>query len=133
MPKPNTIKQIGFPESVNQGFEIVVGSRIEKYLAEHPEATEAEAYQAAKASLTSAATALKIDAVVAGEERHLNVITTLPTDAQIAMGEHALALEFLDVDDGHPIEFGDQAISAWVEDCSEELYDAVYAYFQSKM
>ena len=133
MPKPNAIKQIGFPESVNQGFEVVVGSRIEKYLAKHPRATEAEAYQAAKASLTSAATALKIEAVVEGKERHLDVIAALPTDAQMDMGNHALALEFLDVGDGHPVEFGDQAISAWVEACSEELYDAVYAYFQSKM
>ena len=133
MPRLNAIKQIGFPESVNQGFEVVVGSRIEKYLAEHPSATETEAYQAAKASLTSAATALRIDAVVAGEERHLNVIAALPTDAQMDIGNHALALEFLDVGDGHPIEFGDQAISAWVEACSEELYDAVYAYFESNM
>ena len=51
MSKLNAIKQIGFPESVNQGFEIVIGSRIDKYLAEHPRATEAEAYQSAKASL----------------------------------------------------------------------------------
>lgn len=133
MPEPNTIKQIGFPKSVNQGFEIVVGSRIEKYIAEHPEATETEAYQAAKASLTSAATALGIEAVVEGKERLFNMVAALPTDAQTAMGNHALALEFLDVDDGQPIEFSDSAISAWVEACSEELYDAVYAYFESNM
>ncbi|MGB3788844.1 MAG: hypothetical protein WA949_12605 [Phormidesmis sp.] len=133
MPRPNAIKQIGFPESVNQGLEIVVCSRIDKYLAEHPKATEAEAYQAAKASLTSAATALRIDAVVEGKERHLNVIAALPTDTQMAMGNHALALEFLDAGDGHPTEFGDRAIAAWVEACLEELYDAVYAYFQTKM
>ena len=133
MPKPNAIKQIGFPDSVNQGFEIVDGTRADKYLAEHPSATEVEAYQAAKASLTSAATALRRDAVVDGKERHLNVIAALPTDAQMANGNHALALEFVDVGDGHTIEFGDRAISAWVEGCSEELYDAVYAYFQAEM
>lgn len=133
MRKPNIINQIGFPDSVNQGFEIVVGTRADKYLLEHPSATEVEAYQAAKASLTSAATALRIDAVVDGKKRHLNVIAALPTDEQMANGNHALALEFVDVGDGHVIEFGDHEVSAWIEDCSEELYDAVYAYFKSEM
>ena len=133
MPKSNAIKQIGFPDSVTEGFEIVVGTRIERYLSAHPNATETEAYQQAKASLTSAATALRIDAIVDGKERHLNVIAALPTDAQLANGNQALGLEFVDADDGQPIEFGNRAISAWVEDCSEELYDAVYAYFQSQM
>ena len=61
------------------------------------------------------------------------MIAALPTDAQMAMGNHALALEFLGVGDGHPIKFGDPAISAWVEACLEELYDAVYAYFESNI
>ena len=72
------------------------------------------------ATLKSAAIPLRIDAVVAGAERGLNGIAILPTDEQMAIGNHTLALEFIDLGDGGPIGFGDPAISSWVESCSEE-------------
>lgn len=61
------------------------------------------------------------------------MIAALPTDKQMAMGNHALALEFMDLGDGQPIEFSHPDISSWVEDCSEELLEGVYAYFRAQM
>ena len=66
-----------------------------------------------------------------GAERSLNVIATLPTDEQMAAGNQALELEFITLDDEPPIEFGDPLLSQWVESCSEELFEAVYAYFRA--
>ena len=63
----------------------------------------------------------------------LNVIAALPTDAQMAAGNHDLSLEFVNLEDEPPIEFDDPKISRWVEDCSAELHDAVYTYFQAQM
>ena len=133
MMQQNAIKYIGFPDTVEQGFEIVVGTRIDKYLSVHLNATEADAYRTAKASLTSAATALQIDAIVDGKQCRLNAIAALPTDAQMAAGNHDLSLEFVNLEDEPPIEFDDPKISRWVEDCSAELHDAVYTYFQAQM
>ena len=133
MSRPNAIKQIAFPETPEAGFEVVLGSRIEDYLTAHPQATEEEAYAAGVASLLSAAVPLRIDAVVAGIERRLNVIATLPTNEQMDQGNHALELSFVETGDDEPIGFGDPAISAWVESCSEELFEAVYAYFQNQL
>ena len=39
-----------------------------------------------------------------------------------------LELEFME-----PVDFGDPLISKWVKDCSEELYDAVYAFGESQL
>ncbi|MEL7223411.1 MAG: hypothetical protein AAGL17_00800 [Cyanobacteria bacterium J06576_12] len=133
MMQQNAIKHIGFPDTAEQGFEIVVGTRIDKYLSAHPTATEVDAYRIAKASLTSAATALQIDAIVDGKPCRLTGIAALPTDAQIAAGNHDLSLEFVNLEDEPAIEFDDPKISRWVEDCSAELHDAVYAYFRAQM
>lgn len=133
MTQQNAINRIGFPDTVEQGFEIVVGTWVEKYLAAHPNATEAEAYRTAKASLTSAATAIKIDAIVDGTKRQLSAITALPTDEQMAAGDHVLSLEFVDTDNDSSVEFDDPKISSWIADCSAELHDAVYAYFRVQM
>ena len=128
----NAITQIFFPDTPEQGFEVVLGSRVERYLAEHPHASDAEAMAAGKASIGGGVTPLKIDAVVAGQQRRLNMIVAVPTEAQMAVGNHALELEFLNLED-EPIEFDDPAISSWVTDCSEELYEAVYTYFGTFM
>ena len=131
--KKNAIQSIGFPDTVEQGFRVVFGSRLEQYLDEHPNADQGEAWAAAKAAIQSAATPLRVDAIVNGAEQRLNVIATLPTDTQMAMGNHALELEFITLDDEPPIEFGDPLLANWVEDCSEELFETVYAYFQAAM
>ena len=39
----NAIENIGFPDTVEQGFQVVFGSRIEQYLAQHPSASQEEA------------------------------------------------------------------------------------------
>ena len=44
----NAIQRIGFPDTVEQGFQVVLGSRLEQYLDEHPNADQAEAWAAAK-------------------------------------------------------------------------------------
>lgn len=129
----NAIQSIAFPDTVEQGFQVVLGSRLEQYLDEHPSADQAEAWAAARATIQSAATPLRVDAIVNGTEQRLNVIATLPTDVQMAMGNQALELEFITLDNEPPIEFGDPLLASWVADCSEELFEAVYAYFQAAM
>lgn len=99
MPTHNAIVQIGFPDTLEQGLEIVIGTRVDKYLEAHPNATEAEAYRVERASLKSAATAIKIDAIVSGTKCRLNAIAALPSDEQMATGNHALALEFINLGD----------------------------------
>lgn len=71
------------------------------------------------------------DAVVAGKARRLNLIATAPTDVQMAQGNHALELEFIDVGDGPPVEFDNHEIEKWGADCSDKLYEAVYNYFSA--
>ena len=127
MTADNRINRIGFPDTLEQGYEVVLGTRIEAYLQTHPQATSAEAYQVCLPTVKSAIP-LRIEAVVNGVSRPLNVIATLPSDEQIALGNQALALEFME-----PVEFGDPLISRWVEDCSEELFDAVYAFGASQL
>ena len=127
MAAENRINQIGFPDTLEQGYEVAIGSRIEAYMQTHPQATSAEAYKACLPTAKSAIP-LRIDAVVGGVSRPLNVIATLPSDEQIALGNHALELEFME-----SVAFGNPLISSWVEDCSEELFDAVYAFGKSQI
>ena len=129
----NKLVNVSFPDTLEQGFEIVLGSRVEAYLAEHPEASNAEAMAAGKDSIKGGVTPAKVDAVVAGRPRRLNLIIATPTDTQMAVGNHALELELLELGDDPPIEFDDPEISSWVADCSDELYKAVYDYFGAFM
>lgn len=127
MAADNRIKRIGFLDTLEQGYEVVLGTRIEAYLKTHPQATSAEAYKVCLPNVKTAIP-LRIEAVVGGVNRPLNIIATLPTDKQIALGNQALELEFVE-----PVDFGDPLISSWVEDCSEELFDAVYAFGASQL
>ena len=123
----NAITQIQFPPDLETGLEVVMGTRIEQYLSAHPQATEAEAYQVVRQRLQSASIPLGIDAVIAGEGQFLRAIVALPTDQQMAIGNEALEIEFID----SPI-FNRTLLERWLADCEIELKQQVYDFCQSQ-
>lgn len=129
----NAINRIDFPDTLEQGLGIVAGTRIEQYEAAHPSATEEESYQAAMSSIKSAVVPLKIDAVIDGEEKRINVIVSLPTEQQIQLGNEAIEVSVSRCPDEPPVEFDDPVLTAWIADCTNELHDAVFAFLNSQM
>lgn len=131
----NAITQVQFPGgTLEKGLEIVVGTRIEQYLKAHPYRAEAEAYQAARSSIQSAAVPVAIDAVIDGKGRYLRAIASLPTNVQLAAGCEAIALEFL-ADEGNEeiVAFGSPVLDQWLTDCESELKQQIYDYFQKQL